>query len=96
MKKGNLIFPTTIKIAAKSISLDMLSGHEEEINELKREIRQKNRQSKLDSLLNGKEYVERKLENDPKYIEYMKDCVKPLSNPCGELFYIDYKYNDEK
>jgi hypothetical protein len=55
----------------------------EERERIESEIKQENRDSKIDSLIEGTEYKEEKVEQHPDY--------KPGSG--GQLLYFDYTYN---
>jgi hypothetical protein len=55
----------------------------EERERIEAEIKQKNRDGKIDSLIEGTEYKEEKVEQHPDY--------KPGSG--GQLLYFDYTYN---
>ena len=65
------------------------------MKEVKDDILVKNRDSKIESIVEGKEYVEEKLEDDPRYQQLMKKGVQPLPAPSGKLFYLDFKYGDD-
>jgi glucose-6-phosphate 1-dehydrogenase len=78
------LLPLAMKISAKSIG----GISDENINEIKQKVFIENRDSKIKSLLENVEYVEKKLEDDEEY----KDAVKPLSSPNTQLFYLDFKY----
>jgi hypothetical protein len=91
MKTPNL-FPVSMKISAQTIGQDLVSVQpmaspggmsQEERERIEAEIKQKNRDGKIDSLIEGSEYKEEKLEEHPDY--------KPGSG--GQLFYMDYTYN---
>jgi hypothetical protein len=58
----------------------------EERERIEAEIKQKNRDGKIDSLIEGTEYKEEKVEQHPDY--------KPGSG--GQLFYMDYTYSTHK
>jgi hypothetical protein len=86
------LFPMVMKIAAQTISQDLVSVQpmsgpggisKEERERIEAEIKQKNRDGKIDSLIEGTEYKEEKVEEHPDY--------KPGSE--GQLFYMDYTYN---
>ena len=85
------LFPVAMKIATKTIGMDLVSVQpmsnpggmsKEERERIEAEIKQKNRDGKIDSLIEGKEYTEKKVEEHPDY--------KPGSG--GQLFYMDYTY----
>jgi hypothetical protein len=89
------LFPVAMKIATKTIGMDLVSVQpmsnpggmsKEERERIEAEIKQKNRDGKIDSLIEGTEYKEEKVEQHPDY--------KPGSG--GQLFYIDYKYGHKK
>ena len=86
------LFPIAMKIASKTIGQDLVSVQpmsgpggmsKEEKERIEAEIKQKNRDGKIDSLIEGTEYKEEKLEQHPDY--------KPGSG--GQLLYFDYTYN---
>jgi len=90
----DLFFPIVKSVFAQTIGQDLvtvqpLSGGyntEEELEKIKNEIKSENRDSKIESLLEDKEYNEKKIEEHPDY----KKGPQPL------LYYLDYKYkNDE-
>ena len=85
------LFPMAMKMSAQTIGMDLVSVQpmagpggmsEEERKRIEAEIKQKNRDGKIDSLIEGTEYKEEKVENHPDY--------KPGSG--GQLFYMDYTY----
>ncbi len=84
--------PIAMKIAAKTISSDLVSvqpltmsgNNTEEIDRINREIKESNRESKIDSIVNGSEYVEKTNKDHPDYIE--------SKGPDSMLFYLDYSY----
>ena len=86
------LFPIAMKIASKTIGQDLVSVQsmsgpggmsKEEKERIEAEIKQKNRDGKIDSLIEGTEYKEEKLEQHPDY--------KPGIG--GQLLYFDYTYN---
>jgi uncharacterized small protein (DUF1192 family) len=85
------LFPVAMKITTQTIGQDLVSVQpmtepggisKEERERIEAEIKQKNRDGKIDSLIEGKEYTEKKVEEHPDY--------KPGSG--GQLFYMDYTY----
>jgi hypothetical protein len=85
------LFSVAMKITTQTVGLDLvgvrpMSGpggmSQEERERIEAEIKQKNRDGKIDSLIEGKEYTEKKVEEHPDY--------KPGSG--GQLFYMDYTY----
>ena len=94
MKQPSL-FPVAMKIAVQTIGQDLVSVQpmtgpggmsKEEKERIEAEIKQKNRDGKIDSLIEGTEYKEERLEGHPDY--------KPGSG--GQLFYMDYTYSTHK
>jgi hypothetical protein len=84
------LFPMAMKIAAQTIGQDLVSVQpmagpggmsKEERERIEAEIKQKNRDGKIDSLIEGTEYKEEKVEEHPDY--------KPGDSP---LFYMDYTH----
>ena len=85
------LFPISMKIAAQTIGQDLVSVQpmsgpggmsKEERERIEAEIKQKNRDGKIDSLIEGTEYKEEKVEQHPDY-----------KTGGGQLFYMDYTYN---
>ena len=90
------LFPTAIKVSSQYVSHEILGfTSEEEINEVKTRVQSENRDGKIEAVIEGGEFVEKKLEDDSEYKELMKKGVSPLSAPSGSLFYLDYKYTDK-
>ena len=90
------LLPTAMKVAAKTIAMDLCFASEEEINEVKSRVQSENRDGKIDAVIEGSEFTEKKLEDDPEYKDLMKKGVTPFSAPTGQLFYLDYKYGHKK
>ena len=55
----------------------------EKYKEIEAEIKQENRDNKIDSLVEGKEYVEKKVEDHPDFV----------SGPKIDLLYMDFVYD---
>jgi hypothetical protein len=86
------LFPVAMKIATQTIGQDLVSVQpmsgpggmsKEERERIESEIKQENRDSKIDALVEGTEYNEKEVEEHPDY--------KPGSG--GQLLYFDYTYN---
>lgn len=85
------ILPMAMKVASKTIGLDLVSVSplagpgmsSEKRKELEAQIKQENRDAKIDSLVEGKEYLEKTIEDHPDYVP----------GPSMDLFYMDYKYD---
>jgi len=82
------LLPIAMKISAQTVSLDLVpvqpmtgpGGMSKE--GIEAEIKQENRDSQIDALVEGTEYNEKEVEEHPDY--------KPGSG--GQLFYMDYTY----
>ena len=90
------ILPIAMKVAAKTISNDLIFASKEEIDEVRKKVQSENRDGKIDAIIEGGEFIEKKLEDDEEYKELMKKGVTPMSAPSGNLFYLDFKYGEEK
>jgi len=89
------ILPLVTRVAAKTIGSEIGGfASQEEIREVKNRIQSENRDGKIVSIVEGSEFTEKKLEDDPEYQTLMKKGVTPLSAPSGKLFYLDFKYSD--
>jgi hypothetical protein len=91
------LLPMAMKVASKTIGLDLVSVQplaspgmsQEEIDRINNEVKKENRDGKIDSLIEGKDFKEMKPEEHPDW--------KP--GPVGSLMYMDFKYgtqNEEK
>lgn len=90
------LLPIAMRVAAKTISNDLIFASQEEINQVKKKVQSENRDGKIEAIIEDKEFTEKKLEDDEEYKELMKKGVKPMSAPSGTLFYLDYKYGGDK
>lgn len=96
MEEDNFDFsllPIAMKVASQTIGFDlvsvkpMISGlNSEELERIKNDTFVENRNAKLDSILYGSRYKEKKIEDHPDY--------RP-GRPIGEIFYLDFKYGTE-
>ena len=85
------LLPIAIKISAQTIGMDivpvqpmsapLMGMSQEERERIEAEVKGENREGKIDALIEGKEYTEKKVEEHPDY-------------KTGGLFYIDYTYGD--
>ena len=89
------LLPIAMKVAARTISNDLIFASQEEIDQVKKKVQSENRDGKIEAIIEGGEFTEKKLEDDEEYKELMKKGVTPMSGPSGTLFYLDYKYGDE-
>ena len=87
------LLPIAMKISAQTIGLDLVPVQpmtgpggmsQKERERIEAEVKGENRDGKIDALIEGKEYTEKKVEDHPDY--------KPGSG--GQLFYMDYTYGD--
>jgi hypothetical protein len=76
------LLPMSIRVAAQTLG---------ESDREKQQRESRNRQGKIDSYLENKEYVEEKAKPGGDLV-----TVKPLSMPSGQLFYMDFKYGDDR
>ena len=88
------LFPIAMKISAKTVGLDLVSVQpmsgpgrmsKEERERIEAEIKQNNRDGKIDSLIEGTEYKEEKVEHHPDY-----------KTGGDQLLYMDYTYNSTR
>lgn len=97
---SNVEFPTLLpiamKVAAKTISNDLIFATKEEIDKVKNKVLAENRDGKIEAIIEDKPFVEKKLEDDEEYQKLMKKGVTPMSAPKSDLFYLDFKYEDNK
>jgi len=88
-------FPTLLPIAkqifAKTIGLDLVSvapigggNSGPEMETIRQDVKIENRDRKIESIVEDKEFEEMKVEDHPDY----KESVGPR----GELFYLDFQY----
>lgn len=92
------ILPIAIRVAAKTLAQNIVtvvpmggSIPMEKINEIENRLKSENRTSKLDSIIDDKEHIEKKLEDDSEFKELKKE-----SGFKGNLFYMDYKFGNDK
>jgi len=91
----NILLPLVKRVSRKTLSQELAFYSEEEMMIVKSRVNSENRDRKIESILEGTEYVEKRLEDDLEYKELVSRGIKPLSAPTGHIFYVDYKY-DEK
>jgi hypothetical protein len=83
------LLPLSTKVASQTIGLDLVTvqpiggNSQEEIDRINAEIKVENRDGKIESVLDNKEYKEKTIEDHPDYKNGL---------PSGQLFYMDYKY----
>ncbi len=82
------LLPMAMKIAAKTVGQDLVSVRPigglsiDEIDRIANEVKQSNRQSKIDSLIEDSEYIEKKVEDHNDF--------KDMSG--NNLMYLDFVY----
>ena len=88
-------FPTLLPIAkqifAKTVGLDIVpvvpiggGNSGPEMESIRQDVKIENRDRKIESIVDGKEFEEMKVEDHPDY----KESVGPR----GDLFYLDFQY----
>jgi hypothetical protein len=89
------LLPIAMKVAAKTLAMDLCFASKEEIDDVKSRVDSENRDGKIEAIIEGGEFTEKKLEDDEEYKELMKKGVTPMSAPSNTLLYLDFKYGDE-
>jgi hypothetical protein len=88
------LLPIAMQVASKTIGLDLVSVQplaspggmsQEEVDRINNEVKKENRDGKIDSLIEGKDFKEIKPEEHPDW--------KP--GPVGSLMYMDFKYESQ-
>ena len=88
------LLPMARKVVAQTIGLDLVSVKplaspggmsQEEIDRINNEVKKENRDGKIDSIIEGKDFKEMKPEEHPDW--------KP--GPTSQLFYMDFKYGSQ-
>jgi hypothetical protein len=87
------LLPIAMQVASKTIGMDLvnikpLAGpgmSQEEVDRINNEVKKENRDSKIDALIEGKEYKEMNPEEHPDW----------KTGPTGKLFYMDFKYGSQ-
>jgi hypothetical protein len=86
------LLPIAMKISTQTVGLDLVGVRpmsnpggmsQEERERIEAEVKGENRDGKIDALIEGKEYTEKKVEEHPDY-----------KSGGGQLFYLDYTYGD--
>lgn len=86
---GDLVLPMAMKVAAQTVGLDLVSvvpmgsNTGDELDRIQAEVTAENRDRKIESVVDGKEYEEMKIQDHPDF----------KAGPRGELFYLDYAYS---
>jgi len=88
------LLPLAMKVSSKLISNDLIFASKEEIEEVRKKVQSENRDGKIEAIVEGSEFTEKRLEDDDEYKKLIKKGVSPLSAPSGVLQYLDYTYSD--
>ena len=85
------LLPIAMKISAQTIGTDLVTvapigggNSGSEMEAIRKEVKAENRDRKIDSLIENKEFEEMKVEDHPDY--------RVSKGPSGQLFYLDFKY----
>ena len=85
------LLPMAMKVSAQTIGTDLVSvapigggNSGTEMESIRQDIKIENRDRKIESIVEDKEFEEMKVEDHPDYI-------KP-KGPLGQLFYLDFQY----
>lgn len=85
------LLPMAMKVSAKTIGTDLVSvvpigggNSGPEMESIRQDVKIENRDRKIESIVEDKEFEEMKVEDHPDYI-------KP-KGPSGQLFYLDFIY----
>jgi hypothetical protein len=81
---GDFIFPM-VRISAQTIGMNLVNVQPmtmEPSDKVKNEVKSINRERKIESIIDDREFKEMKFEDHPDYKGY----------PEGKIFYMDYKY----
>ncbi len=87
------LLPMAMKVASKTVGLDLVSVQpladpgmsQEEIDRINNEVKKENRDGKIESIIDGKEFKEMKPEEHPDW----------RTGPRPQLFYMDFKYGEQ-
>jgi len=82
---NDVIFPMVRRSVAQTIGMNLVSVQPmimEPSDKVKNEVKSINRERKIESITDNKEFEEMKFEDHPDYKGY----------PEGKIFYMDYKY----
>jgi hypothetical protein len=82
-------FPTAIRIASKTISMDLVDVKplgSNITNQMINEVTSINRERKIDSIVNNTPFEKMQIKDHPDY---------KIDSPKGNLFYLDYQYGTQ-
>lgn len=94
------LLPIAMKVAARTISQELVSVQplgalgipSDKVGEIEKRLEQENREGKIDSVIDNKNFKEKTLEDDKEY----KRLVKKYGTSRIDLMYLDYIYGDDK
>ena len=85
------LLPMAMKVSAQTIGTDLVTvapigggNSGSEMESIRQDVKIENRDRKIESIVEDKEFEEMKVEDHPDYI-------KP-KGPLGQLFYLDFQY----
>ena len=85
------LLPIAMKVSAQTIGTDLVSvapigggNSGPEMESIRQDVKIENRDRKIESIVEDKEFEEMKVEDHPDYL-------KP-KGPLGQLFYLDFQY----
>jgi len=85
------LLPIAMKVSAQTIGTDLVTvapigggNTSDKLKEIREDVKIENRDRKIESIVEDKEFEEMKVEDHPDYI-------KP-KGPSGQLFYLDFQY----
>ena len=85
------LLPMAMKVSAQTIGTDLVTvapigggNSGPEMESIRQDVKIENRDRKIESIVEDKEFEEMKVEDHPDYI-------KP-KGPIGQLFYLDFQY----
>ena len=88
------LLPMAMKVAAQTIGPDLVSvmpigggNSGTEMESIRRDVKIENRDRKIESIVEDKEFEEMKVEDHPDY--------RKSKGPSGQLFYMDFKYGTQ-
>lgn len=90
------ILPIALRITPRTVAQDLVFASKDEIDSVKSRIVKENRSGKIESIINDKDFTEKKLEDDDEYKGLMKKGVEPMRVPSNSFLYLDYKYQVNK
>jgi hypothetical protein len=88
------LLPMAMKVSAQTIGTDLFSvmpigggNSGTEMESIRQDVKIENRDRKIESIVEDKEFEEMKVEDHPDY--------RKSKGPSGQLFYMDFKYGTQ-